>query len=162
MFAGSRSFFANNRILSTHQGPLSNPIVAKRLSGARFVDVDDNTYVDLAMGYGSAMFGYSPGFVEDALHQQIASDYSVGMENPVAYENAEMISAITDQERVLFNNSGTEAVFTAVRIARAATGRKLVCVFQNAYHDHSDELADATRDDRRRVWVRSHDHRYPR
>lgn len=144
LFANSRSVLANNRIFSSsndgHRDFFAHPIVADIQNAARFIDVDGNEYVDLSMGFGSCFFGHRPAFIEAALAAQLSKGFSVGPEAILARDNAQLIAEITGNERVLFNNSGTEAVLTSIRIARSVTNRDIICVFQNSYHGHSDEV----------------------
>ncbi|WP_147443226.1 non-ribosomal peptide synthetase [Corallococcus sp. AB011P] len=117
---------------------LTYPIVATDSKGSRIRDLDGNEYVDLAMGFGATLFGHNPDFVREALAVRLEKGYQIGPASELAGECARLISTVTGMDRVLFLNSGTEAVMTAMRIARAATGRSKVVVFQNAYHGHFD------------------------
>jgi acyl transferase domain-containing protein/glutamate-1-semialdehyde aminotransferase/NAD(P)-dependent dehydrogenase (short-subunit alcohol dehydrogenase family) len=142
--AASRSHLCNNRRSAASEHPeaqeLSYPIVARSSRGSRFWDVDGNEYIDLALGYGACLFGHKPDFIDAALRKQLELGYQIGPESELAGENASMIAELTGLDRVLFNNSGSEAIFTAIRLARAATGRTKIVVFQNSYHGHSDEV----------------------
>lgn len=106
--------------------------------GSKVVDIDGNEYVDLAMGFGATLFGHRPEFIERQLQAQLSKGYQIGPESHLAGECAQMICDVTGMDRALFANSGTEAVMTAIRIARAYNKRKKVVVFQNAYHGHFD------------------------
>nr|AHB82069.1 non ribosomal peptide synthetase [Jahnella sp. MSr9139] len=114
------------------------PIVAQRSSGSRIWDVDGNEYVDLTMGFGVHLFGNRPAFVSEALREELASGVDLGPRSPVVGEVAELFCALTGHERVTFCNSGTEAVMTAIRLARARTGRSRIAIFAGSYHGHSD------------------------
>ncbi|NJM31597.1 MAG: aminotransferase class III-fold pyridoxal phosphate-dependent enzyme [Limnobacter sp.] len=129
------------RVFSAYReelGPLRYSIAAHRSQGSHFWDVDGNHYVDLAMGFGSHLFGHRPDFLMDALYQQLDLGIHLGPVCHLAGEVAEMISQLTGTDRVTFCNSGTEAVMTAIRIARAATGRSKIALMKNAYHGHFD------------------------
>lgn len=117
---------------------VSYPIVAMRSEGARFWDVDGNEYVDMCMGFGVAFFGHQPSFVIDALTEQLKEGVHVGPQSRHAAEVARLICELTGMERVTFCNSGTEAVMTALRVVRAATGRQRIVTFTGSYHGHSD------------------------
>lgn len=117
---------------------LCYPIVARSSSGARFSDIDDNEFIDLAMGFGANLFGHNVPFIKEALHARIDTGIQIGPDADQAADVGKMICLATGMDRILFNNSGTEAVMTALRIARAATGRAKVAVFANAYHGHFD------------------------
>ncbi|MFQ6018929.1 MAG: aminotransferase class III-fold pyridoxal phosphate-dependent enzyme, partial [Kiloniellaceae bacterium] len=114
------------------------PIVGKRASGAHIWDIDDNEYVDLAMGFGVHLFGHNPAFVKRALKRQLDEGFQLGPQARRAGAVAEAIGALTGTERVVFCNSGTEAVMTALRLARTATGRSKIAMFAGAYHGHFD------------------------
>lgn len=117
---------------------VSYPIVAMRSEGARFWDVDGNEYVDMCMGFGVAFFGHQPSFVIEALTEQLKEGVHVGPQSRHAAEVARLICELTGMERVTFCNSGTEAVMTALRVVRAATGRQRIVTFTGSYHGHSD------------------------
>ena len=114
------------------------PIVVDRAAGARMTDVDGNDYVDIAMGFGVLLFGHAPAFVAEALSGEIARGMALGPQNRLAGEVAEMLCRMTGMERTAFTSTGTEAVMTALRLARTATGRSKVVIFEGAYHGHSD------------------------
>ncbi|MEK2479518.1 aminotransferase class III-fold pyridoxal phosphate-dependent enzyme [Streptomyces noursei] len=117
---------------------LQYPIVAERTEGARMWDLDGNEYVDLAMGFGVHMFGHRPPFVMRALEEQMARGIHLGPQSDLAGEVADRLCELTGNERVAFCNTGTEAVMTAMRIARAVTGRDKIVLFTNAYHGTFD------------------------
>ena len=117
---------------------LCYPIVAKGSKGSRFWDVDGHEYVDLAMGFGVNLFGHRVGFVEEAIKAQLEVGIQVGPQSNLAAEAAGLISEFTGFPRVTFCNSGTEAVMTAVRLVRAASGRTKVVTFSGSYHGHYD------------------------
>lgn len=114
------------------------PVVGKRARGARVWDVDDNEYVDITMGQGVTLFGHHPPFLEAALAAEPEDCVQLGPRPPQAGEAARLITEFTGFDRVTFTNSGTEAVMAALRLARAATGRQKIVMFENAYHGHSD------------------------
>ena len=115
------------------------PIVGAKGSGSHIVDVDGNDYVSLTMGFGVQLFGHNPVFVVEAMQRQLAEQgLFMGPQASLAGEVAERIARLTGNERVLFCNTGTEAVMTALRIARHTTGRSLVAMFAGSYHGHFD------------------------
>ncbi|MEO5369523.1 MAG: amino acid adenylation domain-containing protein [Magnetococcus sp. DMHC-1] len=116
------------------------PIVGKRAKGAYLWDIDDNEYVDITMGQGVTLFGHHPEFIDQALRDQPADVMQLGPRPPQAGEAARLICQFTGMERVAFTNSGTEAVMAALRLARAATGRNKIVLFNNSYHGHSDAV----------------------
>jgi acyl transferase domain-containing protein len=116
------------------------PIVAERSSGARVWDVDGNEYVDLAMGFGVNLLGHNPPFIRQALESQLAQGVQIGPQSHLAGRVSESISRLTGVDRVTFCNSGTEAVMTALRVARAVTRRKRIACFAGSYHGSFDGL----------------------
>jgi amino acid adenylation domain-containing protein len=121
------------------------PITAERAEGAYFWDVDGNKYIDVTMGFGVHLLGHNPPFVVAAIKQQLEKGFYLGPHTDAAGPAAELFCALTGMERATFYSSGTEAVMTAVRLARAATGRHKIVRFAGDYHGHFDgALAIAT------------------
>lgn len=114
------------------------PIVAERGRGARVWDVDGNEYVDLTMGYGVHLLGHNPPAVMSALRERMELGFGLGPRTQLVEDVAGALLELTGMERVAFLNTGTEAVMTAVRIARAATGRDKIVIFSTGYHGHFD------------------------
>ncbi|MFH8516591.1 aminotransferase class III-fold pyridoxal phosphate-dependent enzyme [Streptomyces gelaticus] len=116
------------------------PIVAERGQGAQLWDIDGNRYVDLTLGYGVHLLGHNPPVVMRALRERMDIGFSLGPRTQLVEEVAAGLLELTGMDRVAFLNSGTEAVMTAVRLARAATGRDKIVTFSTAYHGHSDNV----------------------
>ncbi|MBQ4862864.1 amino acid adenylation domain-containing protein [Pseudoalteromonas sp. MMG013] len=114
------------------------PIFSQRCEKSRIWDIDGNEYIDIAMDFGVNLFGHKPDFVTQALLQQVEAGLQLGLASPLACEVASLINDLTGLERVTFCNSGTEAVMTAVRLARNTTKREKVVQFSGAYHGHYD------------------------
>lgn len=114
------------------------PIMAERSQGAKLWDIDGNEYIDLAMGGGVYLFGHNPSFIVKAIQEQLAIGMHLGAQTTLAGEVAELITELSGMERVTFQNSGTEAVESAIRLARAKTGRSKIVIFSGSYHGHSD------------------------
>ncbi len=126
---------------------LQFPIFAAQACGARIRDVDGNDLIDLSMGFGVNLFGHNPEFIQKGVKEQLDAGIQLGPHNVLAGEVAQQIVDMCGVERVAFCNSGTEAVMTALRLARAVTGRRLVAMFRASYHGHFDgTLAGAHRD----------------
>lgn len=117
---------------------ISYPIVAQSARGSKLWDIDGNEYVDMTMGFGTNLLGHQPQFIIEALEEQLKQGIQLGPQSHLAGEVAELISQMTGMPRVAFCNSGTEAVMTAVRIARATTGREKIASFIGSYHGHCD------------------------
>ncbi|ABW31361.1 aspartate aminotransferase family protein [Acaryochloris marina] len=113
-------------------------VVGERSQGSRVWDVNGNEYIDLIMGFGANLLGHNPPLIKEALQAQLEKGIQLGPQAEYAGEVAALISELTGLERVAFSNTGTEAVMTAVRLARAATQRTKIAVFTNSYHGHAD------------------------
>jgi len=114
------------------------PIIMRRGVGSRLWDVDGNEYVDVTMGFGALLFGHSPSFILEALQEQTKQGIQLGGESLLSGKAAELLCELTGVERATFCNSGTEAVMTALRLARTVTGRTKIAMFQGSYHGTFD------------------------
>ncbi|UBH10412.1 glutamate-1-semialdehyde 2,1-aminomutase [Macrococcus armenti] len=115
------------------------PVVMERGEGAYFYDVDGNKYIDYLAAYGPIIAGHAHPHITEAIKR--AAENGVLYGTPTEYEVkfAEMLQeAIPSLEKVRFVNSGTEAVMTTIRVARAYTGRDKIIKFAGCYHGHSD------------------------
>jgi len=110
-------------------------------SGARLSDVDGQEYIDYVGSWGPLILGHAHPDVVAAVEAAARHGTSFGAPTPLEVELAEEICAtIPSIEKVRLVNSGTEAAMSALRVARAATGRKLVVKFEGCYHGHADCL----------------------
>nr|AEH26540.1 amino acid adenylation domain protein [uncultured Acidobacteria bacterium C5] len=114
------------------------PITGAVALGSSLEDVDGNSYIDLTMGFGALLFGSRPDFVVKAIAAELQRGIQLGMRSDLMEEITRLFCELTGKQRVVFTNSGTEAVMTALRLARAATGRSKIALFEGAYHGHSD------------------------
>jgi len=114
------------------------PVVASGSQGSRFRDIDNNEYIDIAMGYGVNFFGHRPGFILDALKKQMEEGFELGPQTDLAKEVAQLICDLTGVERAAFGNTGTDVVMAALRIARTVTGRDKIVRFAGSYHGTFD------------------------
>ncbi|HET7026560.1 MAG TPA: glutamate-1-semialdehyde 2,1-aminomutase [Candidatus Limnocylindrales bacterium] len=121
------------------------PLVLVEGDGAYVRDADGHRYVDLIGAWGAAILGHAHPAVVAAVRHAAGSGFALGATHPSEVELGEAITtAMPALERLRFTSSGTEAVMSAIRLARAATGRDLIVKFAGAYHGHSDALlADA-------------------
>ena len=118
-----------------------DPIVVDHASGARLWDADGNEYIDYVCSWGALILGHAHPKVVQAITDQARRGTSYGMPTELEVELASRIrSAIPSCEKVRFVSSGTEATMSAVRLARAATGRDLIIKFEGCYHGHSDSF----------------------
>jgi 4-aminobutyrate aminotransferase len=122
-------------------GVATPPLVVARADGARIEDVDGRTYIDFAGGLGCQNVGHGPPAVVAAVHEQVDrylhQCFMVGMYEPyveVCRRLAELSPCRGVDQKSLLVNSGAEAIENAVKIARAATGRQAVVVFDQAFH----------------------------
>ena len=112
-----------------------------RGQGSRVFDIDGDEYVDFVGSWGPMILGHAHPTIVSALTDTVALSTSFGAPHPHEVLLAEeIITRVDPVDRVRFVSSGTEAVMTAVRLARAATGRDLVVKFAGCYHGHLDSL----------------------
>ncbi|MDD9951508.1 MAG: glutamate-1-semialdehyde 2,1-aminomutase [Zetaproteobacteria bacterium] len=118
-----------------------SPVYIKQAKGCRVEDVDDNSYVDYVGSWGPAIVGHA--HPEVIKHVQTTATQGLSFGAPTAAESelaAQICDAIPCAEQVRFVSSGTEACMSAIRLARAATGRDKIIKFSGHYHGHSDSL----------------------
>jgi glutamate-1-semialdehyde 2,1-aminomutase len=117
----------------------SDPLFIKSAKGARIQDVDGNVYVDYVMSWGPLIHGHAPRGLVTLLAKTAQSGTSYGAPTEAEVILGEKVrSLMPSMERVRFVNSGTEAAMSAVRLARAATGRDRIIKFEGCYHGHAD------------------------
>lgn len=123
------------------RGVGGEPIYMARGAGSRITDVDGLTYIDYVGSWGPLILGHCHPEVVEAVARALQSGTSFGASIPGELDLAEKIqSAFPSVEKVRFVNSGTEATLSALRVARAATGRERILKFEGCYHGHSDSL----------------------
>ena len=117
------------------------PLFFSRGHGAFLVDTSGREYIDFCQSFGPLILGHHDEEVARAAHAALDDGWSFGACEPYSLALAEWIVAhVPHVERVRFVSSGTEAVMTALRIARAATGRSRVLKFEGCYHGHVDSM----------------------
>lgn len=129
-----RAFVARHAALNS----LHYPICARASAGPFFREVGGRDYLDLAMGFGCHLFGHNPTFLVDALKRQAGRSLAAGVGTEHDDDVRTLFNRLTQLTLVDLRPSGTEAIMSAIRLARAATGRRKVVVFSNAYHGHAD------------------------
>ncbi len=118
-----------------------NPRYMVRGAGSRVFDIDGNEYIDLVGSWGPMILGHAHPEVVRRVIEVASNSSSFGAPSPHEVELAEeIIRRVSAVEKVRFVSSGTEAVMTAVRLARAASGRDLIVKFAGCYHGHCDAL----------------------
>lgn len=119
----------------------ASPIFIQSGSGATLIDADGNALLDYVCSYGPAILGHAHPRVTQAIAEQSRLGLGFGAPTQLEVELAEMISSTIDcAQKVRLVSSGTEAGLTALRIARAATGRTNIIKFDGCYHGHSDSM----------------------
>jgi glutamate-1-semialdehyde 2,1-aminomutase len=118
-----------------------SPLFIERGEGAYLVDVDGNRYVDYVLSWGPLILGHAHSSVVAALEQALRNGTSFGAPSSLELDLARLIrDALPSIELVRFVSSGTEATMSALRLARAFTGRTKVVKFAGCYHGHADLL----------------------
>jgi glutamate-1-semialdehyde 2,1-aminomutase len=118
-----------------------NPLFIKSGKGSRVTDADGVSYIDYLGSWGPLILGHAPTAVKAALRQQIALGTSFGAPTENEVLLAEMIAdAVPSIDKVRLVNSGTEATMSAIRLARAFTGRSKIVKFDGCYHGHVDSM----------------------
>ena len=117
------------------------PRFIDRASGCTLIDADGNRLIDYVGSWGAMIAGHAHPSVVGAVERTLRDGLSFGAPTRIESEMAEQIIArVPSADRVRMVSSGTEAVMSAVRLARAATGRQVVVKFEGCYHGHSDAL----------------------
>jgi glutamate-1-semialdehyde 2,1-aminomutase len=117
------------------------PLFIAHGEGGYLVDIDDNRYVDYVQSWGPLIFGHRDENIEHAVIEAVKHGLSFGAPTQGESDLAELIISIYDSiEKIRFVSSGTEAVMSAIRLARGFTGRDDIVKFTGCYHGHSDAL----------------------
>ncbi len=115
------------------------PVFMSGGGGAMLRDVDGREYLDFCMAFGPLICGHADPRVREAVVSALGRGWSLGTADPYSLELAELVTArLPWVQSLRFVNSGTEAVMSALRVARAATGRARVLKFEGCYHGHAD------------------------
>jgi glutamate-1-semialdehyde 2,1-aminomutase len=118
-----------------------DPIFIERAAGAEITDVDGNTYVDFVCSWGPLILGHGHPAVLEAVTEAAALGTSYGAPTAGEVELAELVTQrMPAVDMLRMTSSGTEASMSAIRLARAATGRETLVKFAGAYHGHVDGL----------------------
>lgn len=118
-----------------------SPIYMEKAQGAYFWDVDGNKYIDYLAAYGPIITGHAHPHIAEAITKAAHNGVLYGTPTRLENQFAQMLKeAIPSLHKVRFTNSGTEAVMTTIRVARAYTGRNKLIKFAGCYHGHSDPV----------------------
>src|SRR2546421_794522 len=123
------------------KGVGGTPIFFRSAQGGTMTSVDGREYIDFCQSFGPLILGHRDPDVAAAVREAIETAWSFGASEPYSLELAEWItSRLPWVEMLRFVSSGTEAVMSALRVARAATNRNRILKFEGCYHGHSDSL----------------------
>jgi glutamate-1-semialdehyde 2,1-aminomutase len=118
-----------------------NPLFVDKAKGAYLWDVNGKDYIDLCMSFGPLIFGHANENIVETVKHVLSKGTSFGTSTPGEVELAEkIVNSHPAVSWVRFVNSGTEAVMSAIRLARAATNRDLIIKFDGGYHGHADSM----------------------
>ena len=117
------------------------PFFVEKAKGSKLYDVDGNEYIDYCLGYGPVIMGHANDkIVQEATKQlQLGTDYGVPSQQEIELAK-EVVKRVPCAEMVRFANSGTEATMSAIRLARAITGKNKIIKFEGAYHGAHDAV----------------------
>ncbi len=117
------------------------PIFIDHAKGSKITDVDGNEYIDFVQSYGPMILGHRNNVVEKTIKKYLKKGYTFGASTKGEIILAGLVcDAFPGMDKVRFVNSGTEAVLSAIRLARAFTGKDKIIKFAGCYHGHSDAL----------------------
>ena len=118
-----------------------DPVFIDRAEGCKIYDVDGKEYIDYICSWGPLMLGHSPKEIVDGIEEVVKKGTSYGVPTAIEVDMAKLIvEAYPAIDQVRMVNSGTEATMSALRVARAYTGRNKILKFEGCYHGHSDAL----------------------
>ena len=118
-----------------------DPLFIKQAKGSRMIDVDGNEFIDYVGSWGPLIFGHAHPEIVTAITRQAELGTSYGASTELEIQLAEkVVAAVPSIEVVRMVNSGTEAVMSALRLARGITGRDKILKFEGCYHGHADSL----------------------
>jgi glutamate-1-semialdehyde 2,1-aminomutase len=143
LMARARELFPGgvNSPVRAFGGVGGEPFVVARGAGARIWDADDNEYIDYVLSWGPLVLGHAAPVVLDALRETMERGTSFGIPTGLEITLAELVrERMPHVEMMRFVSSGTEATMSALRVARAATGRDMLIKFDGCYHGHADSF----------------------
>jgi len=118
-----------------------NPVFFEKGKGSKLIDVDGRSYIDYVCSWGPLILGHAHPAITAAVQEALKKGTSFGAPTPAETEMAELVvGCVPTIEKVRMVSSGTEAVMSAIRLARAYTGRPKIVKFEGCYHGHSDAM----------------------
>ncbi len=127
-------------VVSSFQKMQPYPIYVTRGKGSHVWDQDGSEYLDFHCGFGAMVVGHAHPRIVEAIHEAATGGTHFAATTESAVQFAEEICRRFNLEMIRFANSGTEATMDAIRVARAATGRDVVCKIEGSYHGHHDSV----------------------
>jgi glutamate-1-semialdehyde 2,1-aminomutase len=143
LMSRARSLFPGgvNSPVRAFRGVGGEPIVVERGEGARIWDVDGKEYIDFVLSWGPLVLGHASPIVIDAVADAMQMGTSFGMPTELEVKLGELVrQRMPHIEMMRFVSSGTEATMSAIRLARAHTGRDAILKFEGCYHGHADSF----------------------
>lgn len=143
LFAEAKQYFPGGvnspvRAFKSVSGP---PLFIKQGNGSRMIDEDDNEYLDFCCSWGPLIHGHNNDHIRETVMETVAKGTSFGTPNRLGNELGKLILDNHPYlEKLRFVSSGTEAVMSALRLARGYTGRDKIIKFEGCYHGHVDSL----------------------
>jgi glutamate-1-semialdehyde 2,1-aminomutase len=126
-------------------GMAGGPLVFRRGEGPCLIDADGNRLIDYYCGMGAMILGHSPKAVQQAVQEQVAKGILYAGQSEIEFEAAEILcQRIPSAQRLRFASSGSEAAQAAFRLARAATGKRIILKFEGHYHGWFDNILWST------------------
>ncbi len=130
-----------NSPVRAFRGVGGEPFVAERGEGPRIWDADGKAYIDYVLSWGPLVLGHAPPPVLEAVDRVMRRGTSFGIPTEIEVELGELVTQrMPHVEMLRFVSSGTEATMSAIRLARAATGRDVILKFDGCYHGHGDSF----------------------
>jgi|CXWL01.1.fsa_nt_gi glutamate-1-semialdehyde 2,1-aminomutase len=127
-------------VVSSFQKGSPYPIYVSHGKGSHVWDQDGSEYLDFHGGFGAMVTGHAHPRIVEAIHEAASRGTHFAVTTEVAVEFGEEICRRFNLEMLRFANSGTEATMDAIRVARAATGRDVICKIEGSYHGHHDAV----------------------
>jgi glutamate-1-semialdehyde 2,1-aminomutase len=122
-------------------GVIGTPPFIERGEGSYLIDIDGNKYLDFVQSWGPLIFGHCDSDIETSVMETVKKGLSFGAPTELETELAnEIVDMFDNIDKVRFVSSGTEAVMSAIRLARGVTGKNDIVKFEGNYHGHSDSL----------------------
>jgi glutamate-1-semialdehyde 2,1-aminomutase len=126
-------------------GMAGGPLVFQRGEGAWLIDADNNRLIDYYCGMGAMILGHTPAGVQQAVKEQVEKGILYAAQSPIEFQAARILcERIPSAERLRFGSSGSEVAQAAFRLARAATGKRIILKFEGHYHGWFDNILWST------------------